>query len=178
MTDVPEGTVQEVLDWVGDDPTRAASALDAERNGQQRSTLMTKLEAIASGGGTDVTETEAPDNTLPEVDGPNVDPDDFSYDEQHVDVVIDLRDEGVVIGPLSARDNNVEVTDDDDLRKVLAASEEDEVLVDSEQVEFFQFVGGPHGLVISLNGTMFALTPQVLAAFKRGVDSAVVGTTL
>jgi hypothetical protein len=43
----PNGTVQEVLDWVGDDPARAQEALDAERAGQNRSTLIAELEARA-----------------------------------------------------------------------------------------------------------------------------------
>jgi hypothetical protein len=45
---VPDGTVQDVLDWVGDDPGRAQEALDAEQAGQARSTLIARLEAIAS----------------------------------------------------------------------------------------------------------------------------------
>lgn len=42
----PDGTVQEVLDWVGTDQARAQSALDAELAGQNRSTLVTQLEQI------------------------------------------------------------------------------------------------------------------------------------
>jgi hypothetical protein len=44
--DVPEGSIDTVLAWVGDDPGRAQQALDAEQAGQQRTTLITKLEAI------------------------------------------------------------------------------------------------------------------------------------
>lgn len=43
----PDGTVQDVLDWVGDDPDRARQALEAERAGQNRSTLISELEARA-----------------------------------------------------------------------------------------------------------------------------------
>jgi hypothetical protein len=43
---VPDGTVDEVLDWVGDDRSRASRALTAERAGQNRTTLVSKLEAI------------------------------------------------------------------------------------------------------------------------------------
>lgn len=32
VTDVPDGTVEEVLAWVGDDPARAAAALEAEQD--------------------------------------------------------------------------------------------------------------------------------------------------
>lgn len=45
--EVPDGTVGEVLDWVGDDPDRARQALEAERAGQNRSTLISELEARA-----------------------------------------------------------------------------------------------------------------------------------
>jgi hypothetical protein len=44
--DVPSGTIDGVLAWVGDDHDRAQRALDAERAGQNRSTLVTQLEAI------------------------------------------------------------------------------------------------------------------------------------
>jgi len=46
-SDVPQGSVDEVLAWVGDDRDRASRALEAERSGQQRTTLIAKLEAIA-----------------------------------------------------------------------------------------------------------------------------------
>lgn len=45
---VPGGTISEVLDWVGDDPDRAQTALEAERAGQNRSTLISQLETIAA----------------------------------------------------------------------------------------------------------------------------------
>jgi hypothetical protein len=43
--DVPDGTISEVLDWVGDDSERAQRALDVERTGQNRSSLVSQLEA-------------------------------------------------------------------------------------------------------------------------------------
>lgn len=45
---VPEGSVKKVLDWVGEDPTKAQKALDAENAGDQRSSLITKLESIVN----------------------------------------------------------------------------------------------------------------------------------
>lgn len=48
-SDVPDGTAEEVLDWVGDDPGRARRALRAEEEGRQRSSLSSKLERIAEG---------------------------------------------------------------------------------------------------------------------------------
>jgi hypothetical protein len=41
-----EGTKDEVLAWVKDDPDRAAVALRRERSGRQRSTLVSELEAV------------------------------------------------------------------------------------------------------------------------------------
>ena len=45
--DVPDGTIAEVLDWVGDDELRRVAALMAEQHesGKQRSTLIEKLDA-------------------------------------------------------------------------------------------------------------------------------------
>jgi hypothetical protein len=42
--EVPQGTIADVQDWVGDDPDRAQQALDAERAGQNRATLVAWLE--------------------------------------------------------------------------------------------------------------------------------------
>jgi hypothetical protein len=43
-SDVPDGTIGEVLDWVGDDPDKADRALQVERTGQNRSSLISELE--------------------------------------------------------------------------------------------------------------------------------------
>lgn len=44
--EVPEGTIDEVLDWVGDDEAKAKIALDAETAGKNRTSLVNKLKAI------------------------------------------------------------------------------------------------------------------------------------
>jgi hypothetical protein len=44
--EVPEGSIKTVLAWVGDDRAKAQAALDAEKDGQQRSTLIKELEDI------------------------------------------------------------------------------------------------------------------------------------
>jgi hypothetical protein len=44
--DVPDGTIDEVKAWVGDDPDRAQRALESERAGQNRTTLITYLESV------------------------------------------------------------------------------------------------------------------------------------
>jgi multidrug resistance efflux pump len=46
--DVPQGSVEEIKTWAGDDPERAQRALDAERAGQNRSTLVAHLEGIVN----------------------------------------------------------------------------------------------------------------------------------
>lgn len=43
---VPEGSIKTVLAWVGDDATRAQKALDAEHEGEKRTSLISKLESI------------------------------------------------------------------------------------------------------------------------------------
>lgn len=42
----PDGTVDEILAWVDDDPGRAKGALAAEAVNRQRKTLMTALQQI------------------------------------------------------------------------------------------------------------------------------------
>lgn len=42
----PDGTVDEILAWVDDDPGRARGALAAEAVNRQRKTLMTALQQI------------------------------------------------------------------------------------------------------------------------------------
>jgi hypothetical protein len=43
---VPEGSIKDVLGWVGEDPTRAQAALDAETAGDNRKTLVKELNVI------------------------------------------------------------------------------------------------------------------------------------
>lgn len=44
--EVPTGTVDEVLEWVGDDKDRAALALEAEKSGKNRKSLISELEEL------------------------------------------------------------------------------------------------------------------------------------
>lgn len=44
-TEVPQGTIAEVLAWVGDNDLRRQSALTVERAGKNRKTLIDKLTA-------------------------------------------------------------------------------------------------------------------------------------
>lgn len=44
--EVPEGTIKTVLQWVDGDKDRAQIALDAEKAGQDRTTLVKELEEI------------------------------------------------------------------------------------------------------------------------------------
>ena len=43
---VPDGTIDEVLDWVEEDPAKAALALEAERAGKNRKGLVEALESV------------------------------------------------------------------------------------------------------------------------------------
>ncbi len=43
---VPEGSIKEVLGWVGEDLTKAKAALDAETSGEKRKTLVKELNSI------------------------------------------------------------------------------------------------------------------------------------
>lgn len=45
--EVPEGSIKEVLTWVGDDAEKAKAALEAEEKGENRKTLVTKLKEIS-----------------------------------------------------------------------------------------------------------------------------------
>lgn len=47
--EVPDGTIKEVLDWVGEDADRAVEALTAEEAGERRKTLIKALEEIIEG---------------------------------------------------------------------------------------------------------------------------------
>lgn len=44
--DVPDGSVDEVLDWAGDDPDRQRVALEAEMEGKERKTIIEAFEGI------------------------------------------------------------------------------------------------------------------------------------
>lgn len=46
--EVPAGNVSEVLEWVGDDRERALAALEAEKAGHGRKTLVAKLEELTT----------------------------------------------------------------------------------------------------------------------------------
>jgi hypothetical protein len=186
---VPDGTVQDVLDWVGNDPDRAEDALTAEEAGQNRSTLIAKLEAIASEPREDtaVTETEtAPEQPVganEPVPNAGIDYEDLAPGpEQPVEVIIDPRAEGTVVGPIHVRDGEVEVPEDADLTP---APDTDPDAEDAEprglgaqQVEFFQAVSATNGVVLSLNGTAFVFSPQLVATLKGALDKAVAGLSL
>jgi hypothetical protein len=42
-----DGTIEDVKDWVGDDPDRARAAVAAEADGKSRKTLLTWLSGVA-----------------------------------------------------------------------------------------------------------------------------------
>jgi hypothetical protein len=151
----PEGTIAEVLDWVGDDPARAREALDAEYDGQNRSTLIAQLEAIADAE-------EAPMSDEPAVE-------DAPAAEQPAEVELFAEDEGTIVGPVHLRDPDVEVGD------VIEANLDDPVAIAGEQVEVVQGASSTNGLALNINGNVFLLNSQMVGALKRVVDQAVAG---
>lgn len=46
VSEVPSGTIPQVLEWVGDDLDRAADALAAEQSGEGRVSLVERLESM------------------------------------------------------------------------------------------------------------------------------------
>lgn len=72
VADVPQGTVSEVLDWVGDSLARCDLAIDAESAGKQRGTLLASLtslrKALAEGtpDGVDAAQAERDNPPCPE----------------------------------------------------------------------------------------------------------------
>jgi hypothetical protein len=164
--EVPAGTIQDVLDWVGDDPTRAQAALDAERAGANRSTLIDKLAAIAAAPQeVAVTETETPPEA--EAEAEELAP------KPPTEVLITPTDPGVVVQAVAVRDVEVEVPDGADLTP--DPDEEEAEPLDAEQVEYLQVVGATNGVVVALNGVGYALGPQSALALKLALDKAVVG---
>lgn len=157
---VPTGTVQDVLDWVGDDPARAQEALDAEQAGQQRSTLIAQLESIAAKEATDVSETTTDTETDEREEIIDPDP----------DVVIDTTNNDTTVGTLHRRHTEVEVPDYDDLNNVET--------IEADPVEYFQLAGAPYGAIFSFNGAVYSLRPSQVAAFKASLDSVVTGLSL
>jgi hypothetical protein len=166
MSDVPVGTVQDVLEWVGDDPDRASAALRVEQTGVQRSTLISKLEAIASQPeeADAMTDRETVDETeeIPAPEPPTV-------------VELSPNDQDVTVGVVHRRDADVEVPDGSDFTP---DPDDEDAVIDAEPVEYFQIAGSPNGVVIALNGQAFALLPQTTAALKGALDRAIAGLAL
>lgn len=47
--DMPDGNIAEVLAWVDNDPDRAQAALNAERDGKDRDSLIRQLQSVIDG---------------------------------------------------------------------------------------------------------------------------------
>jgi hypothetical protein len=163
MSDVPDGTVTEVLAWVGDDPDRAEAALEAERLGAGRTTLMSRLEAIA-----DEEDEMADEDTTVDEDAPGP--------EAPVEVSFDLLDEAVTVGPVHVRDSDVEPAPslDED-----ADPEAETLPVEVVQVESFQALSGTNGFAVAINGAeTYAFNDQMTVALKSALDQAIAGLAL
>jgi len=166
---VPEGTVQEVLDWVGDDPGRAQEAIDAERAGSNRSTLITQLESICPKEDNTVSETTTTNGETEESDqapGP----------EQPVDVEVYAGSAGVTVLPVAVRDADADA-EAADLTPDPEAEIED-TLITGDQVETLTGAIATNGAALAINGNVFVFNGQMIGALKQIVDKAVVGLTL
>jgi hypothetical protein len=186
---VPTGTVQDVLDWVGDDPERAQEALVAERDGQNRSTLVSQLESISCGGDDDetgtgpmtasTTDASTSGETPETAGGINETPDDDEDGELWPpvpDLVIDANDQGVHFTTIHLRDSEVEVPEGADLRP--DPDGDDEQPIEADEVEFFQLAGNTRGIILAINGTGFAFGQNMVAALKGALEQGIAGMSL
>jgi hypothetical protein len=161
---VPEGTIAQVLEWVSEDPQRAADALQTERSGQSRTTLITQLEAIAA--------KEAPMSDEPAV--PAVPDEEVPAPEPPVEVEFDAADEGTIISPVHVRED-VDAEDADDVTPE-KQEDRDELPVDAVAVEYFQTVSNPRGFAVSINGSpAFAFNDHQAAALRGELNQAIAG---
>src|SRR5262245_48644363 len=154
MTEVPQGTITEVLSWVDGDPGRAAQALQQEQQGQQRATLIAQLEAIAARQEDIVSEeTATAEPEVEEVPAPT----------PPTEVTIDPEERATVAGVFHLRDPDVEAPEDD-----LEAGS-------YEPVETFRVGAGGNGVVIFLGGEPVALNTQQALALRGDLNSALAG---
>ena len=200
QTEVPEGTTQDVLDWVDGDPQRAQTALEAENcKDNPRSTLVTKLETIAdkeapvSDQSSSTATEEAPrthetsvndersERELQEEAGLAPGP------EQPEEVEIYPEDKGTTLLATSVRDGDVEPEGtfagnaeavQEQREKEREEREEDFEAVGADQVEYLDAVIAGHGAVIAINGTPYAFNKGMVGSLKQIVDKAVVGLAL
>lgn len=160
----PQGTIAEVLDWVGNDPARAQEALDAEYAGPNRSTLISQLEAIASATQEDPMTAPGANETLPAQGDPEAL---APGPEPPIEVTIDPEDV-TFSTPTYVRDADVEVPEDQEL-----------IPADALQVESLGAAGAPHGFILVVNGSdAYAFNSQMVAVLKQIADKAVAGAVL
>lgn len=170
MSDVPEGTITEVLDWVGDDPERARAALDAEyASSNPRSTLITQLEAK------EAPETEAepePDSEADsEAEADTEDEPEVNTFNVPADVNIDLSDASVFVGKMHVRDETVVVPDGVELKPSPGQSWP----IVGSQTEYFQVVGATNGVALVIGGDGHFFNQQQTIALMGALTRASTG---
>lgn len=174
--DVPEGIAAEVLLWVDDDPARAQAALDAERAGQNRSTLIAKLESIASkevavSESTSTTEPEAPAEA-PEGNAPAPEP------PSGDDLVVDLASQSTVVGVANMANPDVEKPDDSyDIVKAEEREPGEGAPIEATAVEFFQLASNNGVVVIRFDDSAVLLDAQQAVALQRDLRGALANVT-
>jgi len=159
MSDVPQGTITEVLSWVDGDPQRAQQALEAEQAGANRSTLIASLQAIAERNPQEAAVTE--DTTT--VDEAVEEAEEVPAPVPPTEVSIDPEENATVAGAVHLRDPDVEAPD----TELEAAS--------YEPVESIRVVSGGNGVVIFLAGEPFAFNTQQALALRGDLNQAIAG---
>lgn len=169
MTDVPQGTAQEVLDWVGSDPARAQEALYAEyERPTPRSTLIAKLEPINAAQEEPMSdETVAEPELAPAPEAPSGE-----------DLSIDLADRATHIGPANVLNDEVAKPEDSfDLVAAQAQADDEEAPVDATAVEFFQLASNGGVVVLNFDGNSVLLDANQAAALSKDLKTALAGVT-
>lgn len=184
---VPDGTAQDVLAWVDNDPARAQEALDYETcQATPRSTLVSKLETIASKEDTAVSETATPttkDPETPEEVDPNAPPEGNAPGPEPPsgeDLSVDLVDRATVVGPVNMRDPDLDRPDDTyDIVANEARADDDveESPVDASAVEYFQLASNNGVVVLRFDGNAVLLDTQQALALARDLRGALANVT-
>lgn len=185
---VPAGTIPDVLAWVGNDPARARAALDAERDGANRSSLINQLEPIAAREEEPMSESTElappPEETgiveddegrepYPEGNAPGPLPPNVE------DIEIDPRDRAVWVGPANARHTDVELPEDRyDLAAAADADDEDVALgPEPGTVDFFQVMSLGGAVIIRTDDQALLLDRDQSAALSRDLRQALANVT-
>lgn len=174
---VPDGTAQDVLDWVGNDPGRAQDALDYETcQPTPRTTLVSKLETIAAKPAQEdstVSETQ----TAEPVEGEEVELAPAPEPPKIEDMEFNPRDNAVFVGPANVANPDVEIPDDSYDKLAAVPDDEDVEPVTGTPVEFFQVLGSSGAVVLRFDGATVALDANQAIALTKDLKQALGAVT-